>query len=68
MRDNKIEGDTEDIYKILTQFNDLRVISIGSNPILKNIPNYWRKTIAMIKSLTCLEERPIKFEERRLAE
>jgi len=40
LRDNKIEGDTEDIYKILTQFNDLRVISIGSNPILKNIPNY----------------------------
>lgn len=41
---------------------------MNQNPIVNCIPNYRKTMISRIKTLTCLEERPIKYEERRLAE
>ena len=56
---NNLDGD-ESIIDFFANFKDIRVIYLKNNPLIRKIANYRKEIIAGIKSLTYLDDRPVK--------
>jgi dynein assembly factor 1, axonemal len=56
------------IVDILSKVNDLRVLYLMGNPVVKNIRHYRKTLIAKCKALKYLDDRPVFDDERRRVE
>ena len=61
---NKI-NDVKVIDDLFAQFEDLRVLYLQGNPVVKNIPYYRKTVISKCKALKYLDDRPVFEDERR---
>ncbi len=55
-----------EIFDILQQMPQLKVLNLMGNPIIRNTTQYRRNTIARLKHLTYLDDKPV-FDSERLA-
>lgn len=60
---NKINDVT--VIELFSQFEDLRVLYLQGNPVVKNIPYYRKTIISKCKNLKYLDDRPVFEDERR---
>jgi len=66
---NRIDHeDPEAFIKILEGMENLAVLYLTNNPIIKKIPNYRKTLIARLPKLKYLDDRPVFAEDRRYAE
>ncbi|XP_071099245.1 dynein axonemal assembly factor 1-like isoform X1 [Haliotis cracherodii] len=63
---NKLEDPA--IIDIFEQMEDLRVLTLMGNPVIKDIRNYRKTTIVRVKNLQHLDDRPVFPKERACAE
>ena len=64
--DNLID-DPKIVDEILTKFNDLRVIYLKGNGVVRKIPNYRKNLISKIDTLKYIDDKPIFEDEKRFA-
>ena len=62
-----MDGD-ESIIDFFANFNDLRVIYLKNNQIVRKISNYRKQMVSGIKKLKYLDDRPVSADERKLCE
>jgi len=67
IQDNAI-SDPEVLPEVLCKMQDLKVLYLKGNPVVKMIPHYRKTVIAAIPQLKYLDDRPVFEEDRRLAE
>ena len=60
---NKIHD--AEVISLFSQFEDLRVLYLQGNPVVKNIPYYRKTVISKCKALKYLDDRPVFEDERR---
>uniref|UniRef100_A0A6A7G7U1 Dynein axonemal assembly factor 1 homolog n=1 Tax=Hirondellea gigas TaxID=1518452 RepID=A0A6A7G7U1_9CRUS len=63
---NKIED--QSVMEVFEQMPNLKVLYLKGNPFVQKIPQYRRRTIASLSSLTYLDERPVFPDERKRSE
>jgi hypothetical protein len=56
------------VLDVIYKMPNLRVLYMLDNPVLKDVPNYRKTTIANCANLKYLDERPVFEDERRCAE
>ena len=56
------------IVEVLGEVENLRVLNLMGNPVIKNISNYRKTMILTCKELTYLDDRPVFPKERACAE
>ena len=66
LSDNLID-DPKIVDEILTKFNDLRVIYLKGNDVVRKIPNYRKTLISKIDTLKYIDDKPIFDDEKRFA-
>ena len=62
-----MDGD-ESIIDFFANFDDLRVIYLKNNQIVRKISNYRKQMVSGIKKLKYLDDRPVSADERKLCE
>lgn len=62
-----MDGD-ESIVDFFANFDDLRVIYLKNNQIVRKISNYRKQMVSGIKKLKYLDDRPVSADERKLCE
>jgi dynein assembly factor 1 len=67
IQDNAI-SDPEVLPEVLCKMQDLKVLYLKGNPVVKLIPHYRKTVIAAIPQLKYLDDRPVFDDDRRLAE
>ena len=68
IENNYLDFEENIIDDVFSKMENLKVLYLKKNPLIKKITNYRKTLISKIKKLTYLDTRPIKVEERRLAE
>lgn len=63
VQSNKINDSK--VVDLFAQFEDLRVLYLQGNPVVKNIPYYRKTIISKCKMLKYLDDRPVFEDERR---
>ncbi|XP_046558606.1 dynein axonemal assembly factor 1-like [Haliotis rubra] len=63
---NKLEDPT--IVDVFEQMEELRVLTLSGNPVIKDIKNYRKTIIVRVKDLRHLDDRPVFPKERACAE
>jgi chromosome segregation ATPase len=66
LKDNAIDYD-ERILDLFAQHHEIKYLELRGNDFMRKCPNYRRTLITKLKSLCFLEERPVDFKERHLA-
>ena len=68
LENNFLDCDENVIDDIFSKMESLKVLYLKQNPFVKKIKNYRKNLISKISTLTYLDTRPVKRDERRLAE
>ena len=68
MQDNKIEGDSDELIRMLVLMPSLACLYLQGNPIVGSVRHYRKRVISQVATLTYLDDRPISALERTCAE
>lgn len=68
MQDNKIEGDSDELIRMLVLMPSLACLYLQGNPIVGSLRHYRKRVISQVATLTYLDDRPISALERTCAE
>ena len=66
LKDNAIDFDVR-ILDLFVAHHEIKYLEMRGNDFMRKCPNYRRTLITKIKSLCFLEERPVDYKERHLA-